>query len=636
MTSVVSAYNKQDLLMLRVLLVHFPVIALIALFTHELILGGALSLALAALAIVAFLCFRGTRTFRALAGVLLMLNSGALIAASHGNTAMHFHVFIALTVLVMYFDWLPIAMATAAIAVHHVVGNVFFPAYTFDMGASWPMVGSHVGAVLVESSVACYVALRIRSSTRLISRAADALADEQLPAFRLAIEAISHGDLTRTTNVTVQPVAISASDEIGMMGASFARMQTELAASAMSFELTREQLRSLVLGIAAASGGLATASSQYAVATSTASVAINQIAQDTEMAATDSLAQASDLASAGIAVEELARAAEQISLGASDQSRSIGSIVGEVAALDRQIANVSALGAMLADAASIATIEATAGAEAARRNVEAVDQIRELSRSTEKAMSSLEDRSGAVEEILRTIGDIADQTNLLALNAAIEAARAGDQGRGFAVVADEVRKLAERAQQSTGEISAILSAIRNETSVVAHAMRRSGEAMSLGLLLAADAKDALSSLSGRITETAQIADSMVDGSKHMRAASQRANDNIVAVSTVIDENAAAAAQVNLTTSLVSETLTKLSRASRGQSELANSVSMSTVALAKRMNEMDTSTREMRDLADDLRAMIEQFDARPIGALTARAQPEVLGRERTARQSLARV
>jgi hypothetical protein len=37
--------------------------------------------------------------------------------------SMHFHIFIVISFLVLYFDWLPIVAATAVIALHHVVGN---------------------------------------------------------------------------------------------------------------------------------------------------------------------------------------------------------------------------------------------------------------------------------------------------------------------------------------------------------------------------------------------------------------------------------------------------------------------------------------------------------------------------------
>jgi methyl-accepting chemotaxis protein len=102
---------------------------------------------------------------------------------------------------------------------------------------------------------------------------------------------------------------------------------------------------------------------------------------------------------------------------------------------------------------------------------ELLDSINTATDITKK----LDQYSGNIGSILDVIRDIADQTNLLALNAAIEAARAGEHGRGFAVVADEVRTLANRTQQSTVEIQAMIERLQSSSDEVVDVMNTSQE-----------------------------------------------------------------------------------------------------------------------------------------------------------------
>jgi methyl-accepting chemotaxis protein len=139
-------------------------------------------------------------------------------------------------------------------------------------------------------------------------------------------------------------------------------------------------------------------------------------------------------------------------------------------------------------------------------------------------MSSINESSKKIVDIISVIDGIAFQTNILALNAAVEAARAGEQGRGFAVVATEVRNLAQRSAAAAKEIKTLIG--------------DSVEKVGTGTKLVDEAGKTMEEIVNSVKRVTDIMSEITAASQEQSAGIEQVNQAITQMDEVTQQNAA--------------------------------------------------------------------------------------------------
>ncbi len=215
-----------------------------------------------------------------------------------------------------------------------------------------------------------------------------------------------------------------------------------------------------------------------------------------------------------VGAKQISTSSIDLADGASKQTESIQQLMSSINIINEKI-QLNADNSQIANELSHNSMRnARSGNEDMRRLLLSIEGIKESSHN--------------ISKVTKAIEDIAFQINLLALNAAIEAARAGQFGKGFSVVAEEVRNLSVRSQEAVGETAALID--------------ESIKKVDDGAKLANITASALSTIINDVNSVSEMIDSIFNSTKEQAGAINLVNDEIMEISSVVQNNSAASEQ----------------------------------------------------------------------------------------------
>src|SRR5690554_2417249 len=335
----------------------------------------------------------GGRLTRAAVGAAFMVFSALHIHLSHGMIEMHFGIFILLAFLLYYRDWLPIVVATAVIAVHHLVFNFLQvegrDVYVFAQNFGFNIVLVHFAYVIFEALILIVLAHKLRleavETEEVYMAVGSLLGGGEHIDLRLGqseanscvgralrnVMSETHRVMTETRHVTDQLHAASA--------------QMEALAEALATKLRAEEVESEQ----AASAVSEASSAVQQVANNASEAAL--VAEEVEQAAAEGIRTLRDSMNVVDSMATQLHEVDTLVDRLNDGSHNIGKVLDVITAIAEQT-NLLALNAAIEDARA---------GEQGRGFAVVADEVRTLAARTQES----------TKEIERMIGNVQDKTD---------------------------------------------------------------------------------------------------------------------------------------------------------------------------------------------------------------------------------
>lgn len=483
-----------DRQMLIILLAHVPVVGLLVPWgygTHAFAIIA--SLLVGVLMFAGYMTLRGTRACSALFAIGLMLFSAIMIQAQMGRIEMHFHIFSALALVIIYRDWLPVIAAAGVIAVHHLlltglqlaetqVGGM--PIIIFNYGCNWGIAFLHAAFVVFEAGILVYFARNMALERRRALR-------------MVAIVSSFEGNRDLTGRLPSDDQSVNARSFNQMMEQScalieqFRTISGELGQHSRQLAEASQSTRTNVANQQQQADQVATASNQM-------SASIQEVSENAQQAS-DAANEATKAASAGSKAMDNARTMTEATNQALEEStRMVVQLAEKVESIARVTGSINDISEQTNLLALNAAIEAARAGEHGRGFAVVADEVRSLSRRTQ---SFTDEIRGTVDE-LKNLSE--------ATTAAMEMgrSRSGESTRAIQEASEAITRI-EQAIAAVNNMNSQIAAACEQQAATALQINENIHAVAARNTDVASEADRVNDMSGALAGSVSRVDALV-------------------------------------------------------------------------------------------------------------------------------
>ena len=437
-----------DRQMLFILLAHVPVVGLLVPWGHSTYSFTIVaSLLVGALALASYVMLRGTRACSVMFATCLMLFSAVMIQAQMGRVEMHFHIFAALALVIIYRDWLPVVVAAGVIAVHHLLFTWLqmaetriagMPVMLVDHHVSWGVAFLHAAFVVFEASILVFFARRMgaerQQSYQMIGvvRAFDAEQDlrGRLPDADQSVSAVSFNQMMEQSCELIRQLR-------GFSG--------ELRSNAVQLAEASSSTRNYV-------GEQQQQADQVATATNQMSASVQEVAHNAQLAseaATDASRSAID---GSKAMADARTMTEATNKALEDSTRMVMQLAEKVESIARVTGSIHDISDQTNLLALNAAIEAARAGEHGRGFAVVADEVRSLSRRTQEF----------TDEIRSTVDELKNLSEATTAAMEMGQTRSGESNRAIQNAAEAISRIEQAIDAVSSMNNQIASACEQQ------------------------------------------------------------------------------------------------------------------------------------------------------------------------------